>query len=119
MVIQYGQASNRFFILSGRKGAADYMIQEAVGKVALYDGKGARELSAEAIAKANPSIILATDVGFDKLGSVAAFAQLPGIALTDAYKNKRIYRVMEHDLVYFSPRTPSNIIHLMHWEQNF
>ncbi|MEI8110827.1 MAG: ABC transporter substrate-binding protein [Chitinophagia bacterium] len=114
MVVQYGQASNRFFILSGRKGAADYMIQEAVAKVALYDGKGSRDLSAEAIAKANPAIILATDVGFDKLGSVEAFAQLPGIALTDAYKTKRIYRVMEHDIVYFGPRTPSNIIHLIH-----
>lgn len=89
MVIQYGQASNRFFILSGRKGAADYMIQEAVAKVALYDGKGSRDLSAEAIAKANPAIILATDVGFDKLGSIDAFAQLPGIALTDAFKNKK------------------------------
>ena len=114
MVIQYGQASNRFFILSGRKGAADKMIEAAGGRIALYNGMGSRDLSGEAIAKANPDIILATDVGFEKLGSAEAFSQLPGVAVTNAYKNKKIFKVMEHDLVYFGPRTSQNIVQIMH-----
>jgi len=38
--------------------------------------------------------------------------QLPGIALTPAAKNKKIYRIEEHDLVYFGPRSGANIIEI-------
>ncbi|MFW1308740.1 ABC transporter substrate-binding protein, partial [Vibrio parahaemolyticus] len=72
--------------MTGRKGAADQMIQLAGGKIALYDGKGARQLSGEAVAAANPDIIIATDLGFDKMGSVEAFKTIPGVALTKAAK---------------------------------
>ncbi len=114
MVIHYGQANNVFFVMSGRKGAADQMITYAGGKSALYDAKGARQLSAEAIATANPDIIIATNYGFDKMGgTVASFKSVPGVALTNAAKNNRIYRFEEHDLVYFGPRSADNIIKLM------
>ena len=36
---------------------------------------------AELIAKAAPDIIIATDVGFDRLGSAEKFAAMPGVAL--------------------------------------
>lgn len=55
-------------------------------------------------------MILATDFGYDRLGgSAEKFLELPGIALTPAAKNGRIYRVEEHDLIYFGPRTGKNI----------
>ena len=41
------------------------------------------------------------------------FKKLPGIALSPAAKNNRIYRIEEHDLVYFGPRSGENIIKLM------
>ncbi len=41
------------------------------------------------------------------------FKELPGVALTNAAKNNRIYRYEEHDLVYFGPRTGQNIFKLM------
>ncbi|MES2004150.1 MAG: ABC transporter substrate-binding protein [Bacteroidota bacterium] len=114
MIIHYGQANNNFFVMSGRNGAGDRMIRSAGGKPATYDGKGARQLSAEAIAAANPDIIIATNFGFDKMGgSAEKFKQLPGVALTNAAKNNRIYRFEEHDLVYFGPRTPENVLKLM------
>ena len=113
MIIQYGQANNNFFVMSGRKGPGDKMIVLAGGRVAVYDAKGARQLSAEAVAKANPDIIIATDFGFDKMGGAENFKTLPGVGLTNAAKNNRIYRFEEHDLVYFGPRTGDNILTLM------
>lgn len=114
MIIHYGQANNYFFVMSGRNGAGDRMILSAGGRPALYDGKGARQLSAEAIAAANPDIIIATNFGFDKMGGTAEqFKQVPGVALTNAARNNRIYRFEEHDLVYFGPRTPENVLKLM------
>jgi iron complex transport system substrate-binding protein len=38
---------------------------------------------------------------------------VPGVALTNAGKNKRIVRFEEHDLIYFGPRTGENIIKLI------
>ena len=114
MIIHFGRASNIYFVMSGRGGAADKMIQMAGGKVATYDGKGARQISAEAVAMANPDIIIATDFGFDQMGSMDKFIEgVPGVALTNAGKNKRIIRFEEHDLVYFGPRSGDNILLLM------
>jgi iron complex transport system substrate-binding protein len=114
MVIHFGRANNIYFVMSGRKGVADKMIIAAGGKVTSYDAKGARQISAEAVATANPDIIIATDYGFDKMGSMEKFiSDVPGVALTNAGKNKRIVRFEEHDLIYFGPRTGDNIIHLM------
>ena len=113
MIIQFGRASNSFFVMSGRGGVPDKMIELAGGKPSHYDANGARQLSAEAMATANPDIIIATDYGFDKMGGAENFKTVPGVALTNAAKNNRIYRFEEHDIVYFGPRTGENIIKLM------
>ena len=47
------------------------------------------------------------------MGSAEKFKTIPGVALTNAAKNNRIYRFEEHDLVYFGPRTGDNILKLM------
>jgi iron complex transport system substrate-binding protein len=115
MIIHFGRASNVYFVMSGRKGVGDQLIQLAGAKVAHYDAKGARQINAEAIATANPDIIIATDFGYDQMGSMDKFiAGVPGVALTKAGKNKRIVRFEEHDLTYYGPRTGENIIQLMH-----
>jgi iron complex transport system substrate-binding protein len=115
MIIHFGRASNVFFVMSGRKGVGDKLIQMAGAKVAHYDAKGARQISAESIATANPDIIIATDFGYDQMGSMDKFiAGVPGVALTKAGKNKRIVRFEEHDLTYYGPRTGENIIQLLH-----
>ncbi|MDQ2863054.1 MAG: ABC transporter substrate-binding protein [Bacteroidota bacterium] len=114
MVIQFGRANNSFFVMSGRGGITDRMIELAGGKPAHYDAKGARQMSAEAVATANPDIIIATDYGFDKMGGAENFKNgIPGLNLTNAAKNNRIYRFEEHDLVYFGPRTGGNVMRLM------
>lgn len=114
MIIHFGRANNVYFVMSGRKGVGDKMIALAGGKTAQYDAKGARQISAEAVATANPDIIIATDFGFDQMGSMEKFATgVPGVSLTNAAKNGRIYRFEEHDLIYFGPRSGDNIIKLM------
>jgi iron complex transport system substrate-binding protein len=114
MIIHFGRASNIYFVMSGRHGVGDKMIELAGGETAIYDAKGAKQLSAEAIAAANPDIIIATDFGFDQMGSMEKFiAGVPGVALTNAGKNKNIIRFEEHDLVYFGPRSGTNILSLM------
>lgn len=115
MVIHFGLRNNNYFVMSGRNGVADKMLRLAGCTPALYDGKGAREMSPEAVALANPDVIIATDFGFDRMGSMDKFiSSVPGVALTNAGKNKRIIRFEEHDIVYFGPRSGENIINLIH-----
>jgi iron complex transport system substrate-binding protein len=114
MIIHFGRANNVYFVMSGRNGVGDQMIKLAGGKTAIYDAKGARQISAEAVATANPDIIIATDFGFDQMGSMDKFIEgVPGVSLTNAGKNKRIVLFEEHDLVYFGPRSGENILKLM------
>jgi iron complex transport system substrate-binding protein len=114
MIIHFGRANNVYFVMSGRNGVGDKMIRLAGGKTAKYDAKGARQISAEAVATANPDVIIATDFGYDQMGSMDKFITgVPGVSLTNAAKNKRIVRFEEHDLVYFGPRTGENILTLM------
>lgn len=117
MIIHFGRANNVYFVMSGRRGGGvgDKLIALAGGKTAIYDVKGARQISAEAVAAANPDIIIATDYGYDQMGNMDNFIKnIPGVALTNAAKNKRIVRFEEHDLVYFGPRTGENILKLIH-----
>lgn len=114
MIIHFGLRNNNYFVMSGRNGVGDKMIRLAGCTPASYDGKGAREMSAEAVALANPDIIIATDFGFDRMGTMDKFiSSVPGVALTNAGKNKRIVRFEEHDIVYFGPRSGNNIIKLI------
>lgn len=114
MIIHFGLRNNNYFVMSGRNGVGDKMIRLAGCTPALYNGKGAREMSAEAVALANPDIIIATDFGYDRMGNMDKFiSSVPGVSLTNAGKNKRIVRFEEHDLVYFGPRTGENVIKLI------
>jgi iron complex transport system substrate-binding protein len=114
MIIHFGLRNNNYFVMSGRNGVGDKMIRLAGCTPALYNGKGAREMSAEAVALANPDIIIATDFGYDRMGSMDKFiGSVPGVSLTNAGKNKRIVRFEEHDLIYFGPRTGDNVIKLI------
>lgn len=114
MIIHFGQRNNTYFVMSGRNGVGDKMIRLAGCTPATYNGKGARGMSAEAVAMANPDIIIATDFGYDRMGSMDKFiSTVPGVALTNAGKNKRIVRFEEHDLIYFGPRTGDNVIKLI------
>lgn len=110
LIIHFGRASNQYFVM-GKRGSQNSMI-ELAGGVNAADTSNFRNLSPEAIMRSQPDVILATDFGFDRQGSVEKFVELPGIGLTPAAKNHKIYRVEEHDMVYFGPRSGEVIMNL-------
>ena len=114
LVMHMGQIANNYLAL--KQGTpADQMIRWAGGVNAVDSVGGMMRLTPELIAKAAPDIIIATDVGFDRLGSADKFAEMPGVALTPAGKAKRIYRVDETELMYFGPRTAASLRKFAGW----
>jgi len=114
-VIHFGRASNVYLIVGRGEGtgdgsAAGRMIEWAGGKMAIDSQRMQRMESPEIVAQANPDIILVTDYGFDRAGgSLEQIKALPGVATSNAAKNNRIYRIEEHELMYFGPRSGENI----------
>jgi iron complex transport system substrate-binding protein len=88
------------------------MVEFAGGQMAIREPGMKRMASPEIIAKSNPEVILMTEYGFDRLGSMDQAKTLPGVAETDAARHNRIYRVPEHELMYYGPNTGENIIQL-------
>ena len=113
LIIHFGQAKNHYLLVT-QKSTAAKMIDWAGGKLSVTGEKGMRVLSAEAIALANPDVILMTDFGFDRLGSLDKIKTLPGLAETKAAKSNRIYRVNECDIMYLGPRTGKNTLKIQH-----
>jgi iron complex transport system substrate-binding protein len=113
LIIHFGQAANKYFVLN-RRGVPNQMLDWASAENAADTAQRWRDLSAEVIAKSQPDVILATDFGYDLQGNLDKFKKLPGIALSPAAKNNRIYRIEEHDLVYLGPRTGENVMKIMH-----
>jgi iron complex transport system substrate-binding protein len=112
-VIHFGRASNIYLIVGkgghGDGGAASQMIEWAGGEMAIQNQGMQRMTSPEIIAQANPDVILLTDFGYDRLGSLDQIKTLPGVATSNAAKSNRIYRIEEHQLMYFGPRSGENI----------
>lgn len=104
LIMHMGQIVNNYLAVGG-DGAAGQMLHWAGAVNAIDSTRGMTRLNPELIAKLSPDIIIATDVGFDRVGSAAKFATLPGVDLTPAGKHQRIYRIDETELLYFGPRT--------------
>lgn len=114
LVMHFGQLVNDYLAVK-RGSVADQIIRWAGGVNAVDSVGGMMRLTPELIAKAAPDVIIATDVGFDRMGSAARFGSLPGVALTPAGKSGRIYRVDETEVMYFGPRTPTAVSKVAGW----
>jgi iron complex transport system substrate-binding protein len=115
-VIHFGRASN-VYLLVGNGGGGDAstagkIVELAGGQMAIQQSGMQRMASPEIIAKSNPEVILMTEYGFDRLGSMEQAKTLPGVAETDAARHNRIYRVPEHELMYFGPNTGESVMKL-------
>jgi iron complex transport system substrate-binding protein len=114
LIMHFGQINNSYLAVK-RGTPADEMLRLAGGINAVDSTGGMLRLTPELIAKLAPDVIIATDVGFDRTGSVERFAAMPGVSLTPAAKAGRIHRVDEHDVMYFGPRTPASVRTLAGW----
>jgi heme transport system substrate-binding protein len=108
LIMHMGQIVNNYLGV-GAGGAADQMLRWAGAVNAIDSARSMTRLNPELIARLAPDVIIATDVGFDRMGSADKFATLPGVDLTPAGRNRRIYRIDETELLYFGPRTPGTV----------
>ncbi len=111
LMIHFGQASNIYLVMT-KNSTAGKLIDWAGGEMAVDGERGMTQFSPEVVAQSDPDVILLTDFGYDKLGSTEGVGSLPGVASTRAYKEGKVFRVEEHDMVYLGPRTGENIIEL-------
>lgn len=114
LIMHMGQIANDYLAIK-RGTPGDQVVRWAGGLNAIDSMGGMMRLTPELIAKAAPDIIIATDVGFDRLGSAEKFAAMPGVAETPAGKAKRIYRVDETEVMYFGPRTAASLRKITGW----
>lgn len=110
-IIHYGRASNIYLTMTSGSNAGK-LIEWAGGEMAIDGERGMMQLSAEVIAQSNPDVILLTDFGYDRLNGMQEVKNLPGVSTTKAAQNNRIFRVEEHDMVYFGPRTGEIVMNL-------
>ncbi|HET7621930.1 MAG TPA: ABC transporter substrate-binding protein [Gemmatimonadaceae bacterium] len=108
LIIHFGQIINNYLAVKSGS-TADQLVRWAGGTNAIDSVGGMLRLTPELIARAAPDVIIATDVGFDRFGSAEKFATLPGVSLTPAGRNKRIYRIDEQKIMYYGPRTPAAV----------
>ena len=111
LILHFGQIINNYLAMK-RGGPADQILEWSGAENAVDSIGGMSRVTPELIARAAPDVTLATDVGFDRLGSAEKFAALPGVSLTPAGKAGRIYRIEEHEIMYFTPRTPQAVARL-------
>ncbi len=108
LVMHFGQLVNDYLAVN-RGGPTDHVVALAGGVNAADSTGGMTRLTPELIARAAPDVIVATDVGFDRVGNAAAFAGLPGVRLTPAGRSGRVVRADESEVMYFGPRTPAAV----------
>jgi iron complex transport system substrate-binding protein len=103
------RGTSSIYLIGGPGSGADSLIQ-SIGAIDI----GAQSfknpfntLTPEALAAANPDVILVMSKGLESVGGIEGLLKLPGVAQTNAGKNSRIIDVDDSLLLSFGPRTPS------------
>jgi iron complex transport system substrate-binding protein len=105
----YLRGTAAIYLLGGAGSGADALITEAggidVGAAAGYPPF--TPLTAEALASANPDILIVMTKGLESVGGIDGLIKLPGIAQTTAARNRAVIAVDDGVLLSFGPRTPA------------
>jgi iron complex transport system substrate-binding protein len=107
----YLRGTSSIYLVGGQGSGADYLIN-ATGAIdigAKQLAKPFTPLTAETMAQLNPDLILVMIEGLESVGGVSGLVELPGIAQTQAGKNRQVVAVDDSLLLSFGPRTPSLI----------
>lgn len=90
---------------AGNNTSANSMIHLAGGTNAATGFEDFKPITAESLVAANPDVILMFDSGLQSLGGIEGLLQIPGVAQTNAGKNKRVIEMDGQFLTGFGPRT--------------
>jgi len=104
----YLRGGSAIYLLGGQGSGADSLIG-AVGAVDVGAQKYLKAytpISAEALIQVNPQVILVMEKGLASVGGIDGLLKLPGVAQTDAGKNRAVIAVDDSLLLSFGPRTP-------------
>lgn len=99
-------------MVSGTNTPVANMIHLAGAQNAITEFEDYKPLSIEYLIKSKQQVILMFDTGFDAIGGLDGLEKIPGVAETDAYKNKRIVRMDGQLLSGFGPRVVDGISEL-------
>lgn len=95
--------------VSGTNTSIDQMITLAGASNAMTGFSDFKPLSSEALVAANPDVILLFDSGLGSVGGADGLLKMPGVAQTNAGKNKKIVAMDGELLSGFSIRLPQAI----------
>ena len=99
----YSRGSDMLMV-GGSGTTADAMITLAGGENVGNSFEGFKPLSPEAVIRDNPDVILLFNSGLESLDGIEGVLKMPGIAETNAGKNKKIVAMDGHYLLGFGPR---------------
>ena len=110
----YLRGTSSIYLVGGQGSGADYLINAtgAIDVGAQKLNKPFTPLTAETMTQLNPDLILVMIAGLESVGGVSGLVELPGVAQTQAGKNRQIVAVDDSLLLSFGPRTPSLISEL-------
>jgi iron complex transport system substrate-binding protein len=91
-------------LVAGQHTNIDAIITLAGGKNAAQGFDNFKPYTTESLIEANPDVILMFDFGLSSLGGAEAVLKMPGVAQTNAGKNKRIVQMDGELLINFSVR---------------
>lgn len=98
--------------VGGKKTAPDKMIELAGGINAASEIEDFKPFTQEALVQENPDVILFFDSGLESLGGIDGLLQIPGIAATNAGKNRKIVTMDGQLLAGFTPRVGKAVAQL-------
>ncbi|WP_291046696.1 ABC transporter substrate-binding protein [Herbiconiux sp.] len=105
----YVRGNAGVYYIFGDESGADTLI-EALGGIDVageIGWKGMRPMTAEALVKAQPDLILMMTKGLESVDGVDGLLErIPAVAETPAGQNRRIVDMSDYEILSFGPRTP-------------
>lgn len=99
------------YLIGGKGSGADSIISSLGARDAGTDLgiDGFAPLTAEALAKANPDVLLVMNEGLESVGGIEKLLALPGVSSTSAAQNSAVIQADDRVLLSFGPQTPKVI----------
>ena len=91
-------------MVAGKNTPVEKMIELAGGTNAATGFDNFKPLTAEALIAANPDVLLLFNSGLESLGGVDGLLKIPGVAQTNAGRNRTVIEMDGQLLTGFSPR---------------